>query len=112
MPNARWVATRLLDGDPAIGAAVQNGELGELEHPGVRDCAVVALEDATWGERVGAAVVPADEETPLDPAALRAWALERLAPYKVPKEFVTVQEFPRTAAGKVQKHLLAAGETS
>lgn len=30
LPNARWVALRLLDGDPRIVEAVQRGELGEL----------------------------------------------------------------------------------
>ncbi|HNS01149.1 MAG TPA: FeoB small GTPase domain-containing protein [Anaerolineae bacterium] len=31
LPNARWVALRLLDGDPRIVEAVQRGELGELD---------------------------------------------------------------------------------
>jgi len=30
LPNARWVALRLLDGDERIIEAVQKGELGEL----------------------------------------------------------------------------------
>ncbi len=30
LPNARWVALRLLDGDERIAAALRNGELGEL----------------------------------------------------------------------------------
>jgi ferrous iron transport protein B len=30
LPNARWVALRLLDGDERIGAALRNGELGHL----------------------------------------------------------------------------------
>jgi ferrous iron transport protein B len=34
LPNARWVALRLLDGDPRIVEAVQRGELGELSQPG------------------------------------------------------------------------------
>jgi acyl-coenzyme A synthetase/AMP-(fatty) acid ligase len=36
-----------------------------------------------------------------------AWARERLAPAKRPKEVHVVDELPRTASGKVQKHLLA-----
>jgi Fe2+ transport system protein B len=35
LPNARWVALRLLDGDTRIAEAVQNGELGELSRPEV-----------------------------------------------------------------------------
>jgi len=34
VPNARWVALRLLDGDERIIKAVEDGELGELTHPG------------------------------------------------------------------------------
>jgi len=32
LPNRRWVAIRLLDGDPSIGAALRDGRLGELDH--------------------------------------------------------------------------------
>jgi len=32
VPNARWVALRLLDGDERIIQAVENGELGELNY--------------------------------------------------------------------------------
>ncbi len=30
LPNARWVALRLLDGDPRIIEAIERGELGDL----------------------------------------------------------------------------------
>ncbi|MCL4264821.1 MAG: 50S ribosome-binding GTPase [Anaerolineae bacterium] len=33
LPNARWVALRLLDGDQSIVRAVRNGELGHLNAP-------------------------------------------------------------------------------
>ncbi|WP_306790878.1 AMP-binding enzyme [Escherichia coli] len=39
---------------------------------------------------------------------LRGYARERLAAYKVPKHITLVEDFPRTAAGKVQKHVLRA----
>lgn len=35
LPNARWVALRLLDGDERIVAAVRDGELGDLTEPTV-----------------------------------------------------------------------------
>ena len=41
-----------------------------------------------------------------DAAALTAWCRTRLAAYKVPKRFLAVADFPRTAAGKVRKPLL------
>jgi ferrous iron transport protein B len=32
LPNARWVALRLLDGDERIAQALRKGELGDLSH--------------------------------------------------------------------------------
>jgi ferrous iron transport protein B len=32
LPNARWVAMRLLDGDERIAEALRKGELGDLTH--------------------------------------------------------------------------------
>jgi len=34
LPNARWVALRLLDGDERIAEALRKGELGDLSHGG------------------------------------------------------------------------------
>jgi fatty-acyl-CoA synthase len=39
---------------------------------------------------------------------LPAWCRERIAAYKIPRSFVVLSDFPRTAAGKIQKHLLKA----
>jgi len=75
-------------------------------HPDILEAAVVGIADARWGE-VGCAYLllrPGHKfpgETPLT-----AWLRAHLAAYKVPKQFIVLQEFPRTAAGKVQKHLL------
>ncbi len=71
-------------------------------HPAVVDCAVVGVPDAHWGERVCAAVIR-DPREALDPGELRAFARERLAPYKVPKDVLLVDELPRNAMGKVSK---------
>lgn len=75
------------------------------EHPAVAEVAVVGVPDETWGDRVVACVVPRGE---LDADALRAFAKERLAPYKVPKEVRLFAELPRNPIGKVQKPLLRA----
>jgi fatty-acyl-CoA synthase len=37
---------------------------------------------------------------------IRTHCCERLAKYKIPKSIVVTQALPRTASGKVQKHIL------
>jgi malonyl-CoA/methylmalonyl-CoA synthetase len=66
--------------------------------PDVREVAVVGRPSERWGEEVTAVVV-ADEA--IDSERLRAYAAERLAPYKVPKRVEFIDEIPRNAMGKV-----------
>ncbi len=76
-----------------------------LEQPGVREAVVCGVPDARRGE-LPVAYVVADE--PFDAAALAAACRNLLASFKVPRAFVRVDALPRTALGKVQKHLLPA----
>jgi acyl-CoA synthetase (AMP-forming)/AMP-acid ligase II len=39
----------------------------------------------------------------LDESALASWARQHLAEYKVPDQFVVVDDLPRTGTNKVQK---------
>ncbi|MGE3064488.1 MAG: AMP-binding protein [Hyphomicrobiaceae bacterium] len=78
-----------------------------LTHPAILEVAVVGVPDPTWGEAGRAYLIPRGGAT-LDTAALPAWCRERIAAYKIPRSFVVLSDFPRTAAGKIQKHLLKA----
>ena len=73
-----------------------------LGHEQVAECAVVGVEDPEWGQRVVAAIVPGPGQT-LAADTLRAWCRDRLAPYKVPKEWHLVERLPRNAMGKITK---------
>jgi fatty-acyl-CoA synthase len=75
-------------------------------HPAVIDAAVLAETDPKWGEVGRAFVQLAPDGGDPDGAELTAFCRARLAPYKVPRRFDFVAEFPRTSAGKIQKHLL------
>ena len=72
-------------------------------HPAVREVSVVGVPHREWGEQLRAAWVPVDGQGSLAGAELRAWGKERLAPYKVPHEFMAVPRLPLSAVGKVQK---------
>ena len=76
-----------------------------LEHPAVADVAVVGLPDERWGEIV-AAFVRAAGGRDLLPADLKSFCRERLAAQKTPVRWISVQSFPLTGSGKVQKFLL------
>ncbi len=71
-------------------------------HPDVAECAVVGVEDPDWGERICVAVEPRDGAS-LALDGLQAWARERLAPYKLPRDLRLVDALPRNAMGKVTK---------
>ncbi len=76
------------------------------DHPAVQDVAVLSEPDPKWGE-VGRAFVQLTNGVRPDAADLTAFCRQRLAPYKVPRRFDFVDDFPRTSAGKIQKHLLS-----
>lgn len=74
------------------------------ENPAVAEVAVVGVPDEAWGDRVVAVVVPkAGQASACAAEILRAWAKERMASYKVPREVVLVEALPRNALGKVVK---------
>jgi fatty-acyl-CoA synthase len=71
-----------------------------LQHPRVRDAALVGVEDPTWGE-AGVAFVVAAGGLTVD--SVLEFLGERLARFKLPKQIVFLEELPRTPYGKVVK---------
>ncbi len=78
-----------------------------LDHPSVHEAAVVGAPDAEWGEVVVAFVV-ASPGAVIDPAALDAHCLDRIARFKRPKRYVTLPALPKNNYGKVLKTDLRA----
>jgi fatty-acyl-CoA synthase len=68
----------------------------------VADAAVFGVEDATFGQRLRAYVVPASGTAPTADELL-AHLRERIARYKLPRDVVFLDELPRTPTGKVQR---------
>jgi len=71
-----------------------------LEHPDVVDVVVMGVDDRQWGRSLRAAVVAPG----LDEATLTAWARERMAGYKVPKQWDFVVQIPRADLGKPKRN--------
>ncbi|MFB8384875.1 class I adenylate-forming enzyme family protein [Streptomyces rubiginosohelvolus] len=76
-------------------------------HPDILDVAVVGRPHEQWGETVVAVVVPR-EGARLDLDGVREWLGTRIARYKFPRELVLRDALPRTASGKITKHVLRA----
>jgi fatty-acyl-CoA synthase len=73
-----------------------------ITHPNVIEAAVIGVEDEKWGE-VGAAYLLVHDKQAFDEVSFSHWCRDHLAAYKIPKQFHLIDEFPRTAAGKIQK---------
>jgi long-chain acyl-CoA synthetase len=78
------------------------------EHPSVGACAVVPVEQSQTVCRLKAIVTPRDPAAPPAAGELRRFAQSRLAAYKVPRLFEVRDSLPRSASGKVLRHLLEA----
>ncbi|KAM7254659.1 hypothetical protein ACFE04_004039 [Oxalis oulophora] len=82
-----------------------------LEHPIVAECCVLGLPDKDYGDAVTAIIVPSEEAKKKDENSkpvlsleeLRAWAKDKLAPYKLPVRLFVWDSLPRNAMGKVNK---------
>lgn len=84
------------------GENIAPAELEEVlvEHPHVRDVAVVGVEDPQWGQAIVAVVVPAAGVDP-DPEELREFVRKSLRGSRTPDKVVFRDELPTTATGKV-----------
>jgi len=84
------------------GENIAPAELEEvlIEHPQVRDVAVVGVEDPQWGHAIIAVVVPAAGCDP-DPDELREYVRETLRGSRTPDRVVFRDELPTTPTGKV-----------
>jgi fatty-acyl-CoA synthase len=102
-----FIADRVKDmvitgGENVYPAEVENAL---YDHPAIVEVAVIGLADERWGEAVTAVVVLKEgEELTLD--ALRDFADDRLARYKLPTKLETIDAIPRNASGKVLKREL------
>jgi acyl-CoA synthetase (AMP-forming)/AMP-acid ligase II len=92
------------------GENIAPAELEEVlvEHPAVRDVAVVGVEDAQWGQAIVAVVVPRPGADP-DAEELREHVRKSLRGSRTPDRVVFRDELPTTPTGKVLRREIIEG---
>ena len=71
----------------------------------INDVGVVGIPDKKWGQRVVAFLSTSNREQP-DENHLREALKRHLRSFMIPKEFIVVDEIPRTSNGKIQRNEL------
>ena len=104
----RWKDMFISGGENVYPAEIENA-LSEIDE--IVECAVVGVPDSKWGE-VGLAFIVRRPPSTIDTLRLQRHCERRLARYKIPKEFVFVEELPRNASGKVLKTKLKENQQS
>jgi fatty-acyl-CoA synthase len=74
-----------------------------LTHPDIEDAQVIGVPDERYGEEICAWIRMKADRQVLDADAVRAFASDKLAQYKIPRYVRIVDEFPMTVTGKVRK---------
>jgi fatty-acyl-CoA synthase len=92
-----------ISGGENVYPAEVEAAIAELEE--VAESAVIGVADEKWGE-VGRAYIIPRPGASIEPDAIIAHCRARLARFKVPVSVIITDDIPRTASGKVQKHLL------
>jgi fatty-acyl-CoA synthase len=99
-----FICDRLKDMIISGGENIYPAEIETVlyDHPAIAEVAIFGEPSERWGESVTACVALNPGAT-LDLEALRAWATERLARYKLPSRLEIIKALPRNPAGKVLK---------
>ena len=102
-----YLMDRLKDMIVSGGENVYSAEVEAalLQHPAIREVAVIGVPDERWGEAVKACVVLKDGKA-AEAAAIIEDCRSRIAGFKTPKSVDFLADLPRNAAGKVLKQKL------
>jgi long-chain acyl-CoA synthetase len=103
-----YIIDRIKDMIITGGENVYPREIEEVlyRRPEVGECSVIGIPDKEYGERVVACIVPKQKNVQLDPAELKSFLKKHLTPFKVPKEYITLDELPKGSTGKTLKREL------
>jgi long-chain acyl-CoA synthetase len=102
-----YIVDRTKDMINSAGFKIWPREVEEVlyAYDGVQECAVVGVTDPIKGE-VAKAYIVAKPGVELDADEVEAFCRQRLAAYKIPKEYEFTSEIPKNATGKILKRVL------
>jgi fatty-acyl-CoA synthase len=103
--NYLYIVDRAKDMIITGGFNVYSAEVEQvlMQHPSVREFAVIGLPDDKWGERI-AAVLQMQPGESATPEAVKAFVKERIGSVKTPKQIEIWPDLPRSKVGKVLKN--------
>jgi long-chain acyl-CoA synthetase len=103
-----YIVDRIKDMIITGGENVYPREIEELlyKRREIGECSVIGLPDKEYGERVTACIVLKQRNQPLDLGELRSFLKAHLAGFKVPKDFIILDELPKESTGKMLKRKL------
>jgi long-chain acyl-CoA synthetase len=102
-----FIVDRLKDMIITHGENIYPREIEEAlyGYPGIAEAAVIGIPDKLRGQ-VACAYLATKDGAPLDKKALKSYLREKLAAYKIPREFIQLDALPKNQAGKIMKRLL------
>jgi fatty-acyl-CoA synthase len=74
-----------------------------MSHPKIKEAAVIAIPDEKWMEKPLASIVPADADDKPTDEELMEFLSRDFAKYQVPRDYVFINEVPKTSVGKFDK---------
>ena len=99
-----YIVDRIKDMIISMGENVYPREIEELiySYPGISEAAVIGITDRLRGQ-AGCCFFSVHEGQCVDRRALKKYLQQKLALYKVPREFYELSELPKTSTGKISK---------
>ncbi|CAG9320348.1 unnamed protein product [Blepharisma stoltei] len=73
-----------------------------MEHPNIAEVSIVGVPDEEYGQIIGM-IYKSKNNVEFKLEELQKWCRERLAPYKLPRVLIKVNEIPRNQMGKINK---------
>lgn len=101
--NYRILGRNSVDIIKSGGYKISALEIEEVlrKHSQIKECGVVGIPDAEWGEIIGASLILSSDDIDLN--ELAAWLKDKLPGYKTPRKYIFQDDLPRNVMGKVTK---------